>query len=235
MQAFAQKGFQTISYDARGHGESSWASDTHYNLDDLSNDLIEVLQEIKAPPIVVGASMGGLTAINSVGLAGPAIMKALVLVDIVPCINPTGADNILAFLNKHTAGFNSLEQAADIISNYNPHRLRPKNPQGLMKNLRLRTDGKYVWHWDPEFFTKSDLNDVGQMQSKLNMACSAIDFPVMVVRGMHSDIVTDEGVAELHKYIPQLQVYTVQNAGHMITGDRNDIFNAGIEKFISEL
>lgn len=46
-------------------------------------------------------------------------------------------------------GFDNLEQAADAIAGYLPHRKRPKNLDGLKKkNLRFR-DGRWFWHWIP--------------------------------------------------------------------------------------
>lgn len=50
----------------------------------------------------------------------------------------------------HVHGFENLEQAADAIAAYLPHRPRPTNLEGLKKNLRHR-EGRWFWHWDPAF------------------------------------------------------------------------------------
>ena len=50
-------------------------------------------------------------------------------------------------------GFASLEEVADSIAEYLPHRKRPTNFEGLRKNLRMDDDGRYRWHWDPAFVT----------------------------------------------------------------------------------
>src|SRR5699024_1846966 len=120
-------------------------------------------------------------------------------------------------------------------SDYNPHRPRPKNPGGLMKNLRKSTDGRLYWHWDPAFFKNSDLANPARLQNKLNQACLKINFSTLLVRGMKSDVVTEESVEDLRSYISHLEVFEVSKAGHMITGDSNAVFNAGIEEFISHL
>jgi hypothetical protein len=54
----------------------------------------------------------------------------------------------MAFMSERVdVGFATLEEAADFISAYLPHRPRPKDLSGLAKNLRLHPDGRYRWHW----------------------------------------------------------------------------------------
>ena len=61
-----------------------------------------------------------------------------------------------AFMSEHMeSGFGSLEEVADAVAAYNPHRPRPTDLSGLKKNVRQRDDGRWVWHWDPRFMTGS--------------------------------------------------------------------------------
>ena len=53
-------------------------------------------------------------------------------------------------------GFDSLEEVAVAIASYQPHRERPRNLDGLAKNVRLGDDGKYHWHWDPKSRMRGD-------------------------------------------------------------------------------
>ena len=48
-------------------------------------------------------------------------------------------------------GFATVEDAAQAVAEYLPHRPRPKSTEGLKKNLRLSPDGRWRWHWDPRF------------------------------------------------------------------------------------
>jgi hypothetical protein len=48
-------------------------------------------------------------------------------------------------------GFATLEEAAAAIAAYLPHRKQPRSLEGLAKNLRQDSDGRYRWHWDPAF------------------------------------------------------------------------------------
>ena len=82
-------------------------------------------------------------------------------------------------------GFGSLEEVADMVAAYNPHRERTTDVEGLRKNLRER-DGRFYWHWDPRFMDP----DAGMMPTeisdtdRLNAAVErmAVDVPVMLVR-----------------------------------------------------
>jgi hypothetical protein len=74
-----------------------------------------------------------------------------VLVDIAPKIEGSGALRIIEFMQGNADGFASLEEAADAVAAYLPHRERPSDLSGLAKNLRALPDGRLRWHWDPRF------------------------------------------------------------------------------------
>lgn len=73
-------GFDVILPDARGHGGSS-APDTGYRYADLAGDVFGLVQELKLDaPILVGHSMGGMTAALVASRLG-SVAKAVILVD----------------------------------------------------------------------------------------------------------------------------------------------------------
>ena len=121
-------------------------------MDALCADTLAVLDQIGRPVILIGASMGGMTGILAADEAGPETVKKLVLVDVVPRYEKDGSARIRDFMFSHVHGFESLEEAADAVAEYLPHRRKPRSPEGLKKNLRLR-DGRWYWHWDPAFLT----------------------------------------------------------------------------------
>jgi pimeloyl-ACP methyl ester carboxylesterase len=232
MRELAAQGYYVINLDARGHGDSGWAPDGDYSFAAMVQDLACVIGMLASPPALVGASMGGATALTLVGTSPMSAATALVLVDIVPTVNPEGAKKIQAFMSGNVHGFATLEEAADAVSAYNPHRPRPKDVSGLMKNLRRREDGRLYWHWDPALLKQRDRTEPPVIREHMLRAATGIRLPILLVRGGRSDIVTEVGAEELKQHIPQLEVCNVQSAGHMVAGDKNDAFNRAVFEFL---
>lgn len=232
MRALIKAGYRVVNLDARGHGESEWSSERAYTIHDRIKDIHAVVDGTNTPFALVGASMGGLTSIHAAGEGlSPA---AIILVDIVPDMEPKGVERIVSFMNAHHGGFASLEEAADAVAAYYPERPRPKDPSGLMKNLRLRDDGRLYWHWDPVMF---QVEDPSQFREPLQHSTVKLgqrpDVPVLVVRGKLSDIVSDASVASFQQKVPHAQTVDVSDAGHMVAGDKNDAFNAAVVGFLA--
>lgn len=224
-------GYYATAFDARGHGDSDWAPDGNYDLDVLVRDLECVTATLgDRRPVLVGASMGGATSLVALG-EGHVNASALVLVDIVPAAEPAGIARIKAFMTQKPEGFDSLEEVAEAISQYRPHRQRPRNLDGLSKNLRLGDDGKYRWHWDPRFLERS--YDLRQREERLSACARRLTVPTLLVRGGSSDVVSEAGARGFLELCPQAEYLNVQEAGHMVAGDRNDAFGQATIGFLA--
>lgn len=229
--ALIAAGYHVINFDARGHGESDWAGAGGYSLRHSADDLVAVIDGVSGPFALVGASLGGATALR--GLADGMNPAAVVLVDIVPNPDPRGVMRIRAFMQGKPEGFESLDEVADAIMAYNPHRSRPRNLEGLKRNLRQRTDGRYHWHWDPAFLGRDIDVELVELAETIEGARRAQDVPVLLIRGLSSDVVNEAGSVILNEALPRLEFFDVAGAGHMVAGDRNDIFNAGMLHFLA--
>jgi pimeloyl-ACP methyl ester carboxylesterase len=232
MRQLVARGYHVINLDARGHGESDWSPNSNYSMDLMAEDLRGVIRTLSVRPAIVGASMGGIAGLNAVGESSESLATALVLVDVVPRVTPAGAAKIVGFMKAHPDGFATLEEAAKAVAAYNPHRPPPDNASGLMKNLRLRSDGRLYWHWDPKLLTNPYRLEPPQFAARLLASARGVKIPTLLVRGLQSDIVSDAGIQELRENLPQLELFDVSGAGHMVAGDRNDIFNAGVVRFL---
>lgn len=225
-------GYHAVALDARGHGDSSWAPDGEYGQDIMVQDLRRVVEQLGTRPVLVGASMGGGVSLVSIG-EDHIDCTALVLVDIGPKIEPEGSKKIQAFMDQAPDGFESLEQVAEAIANYQPHRQRPRNLDGLAKNVRLGDDGRYHWHWDPRF--RRNRRDLKAREERL-LACSRnLDLPTLLVRGGLSDVLSEEGAAEFLELCPHAEYVNVTGAAHMVAGDRNDIFATSVIEFLQRV
>lgn len=225
-------GCHVASLDARGHGDSDWAPDGDYGLDALIDDLAAWQQRLASLPVLVGASLGGMTALTAVG-EGALRARALILVDITPRIDARGVQHITSFMAEHLDGFASVQEAVDAVVRYNPNRQRPPSADGLMRNLRLR-NGRYFWHWDPRVLNQGE-GQLEALQSRLEAAARRVTVPTLMVRGAQSDVVGDAEEAHFRTLVPHAQCVTVGGAGHMVAGDRNDAFNQHILDFIRRL
>jgi len=230
-QVLADQGFHVIALDARGHGDSDRAPNAEYTVDALSRDVLAVLDQIGRPVVLIGASMGGLTSILVSQLAGPQKVSKLVLVDVVPRVEQKGAARIHDFMVSHVHGFETLEQAADAISEYLPHRRRPRNLDGLKKNLRHR-NGRWFWHWDPAFL-KPINDDPFVRAEELEQAAIDLTIPILLIRGKLSDVVSPEGVQEFLAKVPAAEFVELSDAGHTAAGDDNDAFSAAVVSFVT--
>ena len=223
-------GYHAVACDARGHGDSEWAGEGNYGADKMVEDLVSVSNALDSDnPILVGASMGGGTSLIAVGEKNLKA-KALVMVDMAPRIEPEGQKKIQEFMNQKPDGFDSLEEVAEAISNYQPHRKRPRKLDGLAKNVRLAPNGKYVWHWDPaRRFNRPGAPDYRQ---RLHDAADNLKLPVLLVRGGLSDVLSEEGAQDFLKQCTHAEYVNVSNAAHMVAGDRNDIFAESVIEFL---
>ncbi len=228
----AEQGWYGVSLDLRGHGESGWSTQGNYQLHHYVADLYRVRERFEAPPVLVGASLGGITALVGAGEAGPDFCSAVVLVDIAPRVEPEGVARIRTFMRANPHGFASVEEAADAVAAYRRHRERPKDISGLKKNLRLREDGRYYWHWDPRMLGVERRPDPESL-ARMKNAAAALTMPTLLVRGEKSDVVSEKGVEEFLKLVPQGEYIDVSGAGHMVAGDRNDIFGDAVVAFLS--
>ena len=240
-RVLAERGWHVFRVDLRGHGESDWPDDGDYGPEAFAGDVYEISRSFPAPPVLVGASLGGIASMVAIGTHDEPVARALVLVDVAPKIEQDGAMRIGAFMSEHLEdGFASLDEVADAVAAYNPHRPRPTDLSGLKKNVRQRADGRWVWHWDPRFMkgklgsrdeTRASLVHEGRLQD----AARNITVPTLLVRGRVSDLLSEEGAQDLLRLVPHAEYVDVDGAGHMVAGDKNDLFNDAIVTFLDKL
>ena len=240
LDVLGQEGWRAYSVDLRGHGDSEWSPEGDYTLDGFLTDVQAIARSLDDQPVLVGASLGGIASLAAIGESPEPIARALVLVDVAPNIDRGGADRIGEFMMAHIDGFDSLDEVADAVAAYNPHRPRPTNLSGLKKNVRQREDGRWFWHWDPAFmvgrFGSADETRTSVIQpERLERAAKTLTIPTLLVRGRMSDLLTDDGSKEFLELVPHAGFVEVGGAGHMVAGDRNDLFNDAIVGFLRDL
>lgn len=232
-ESLAVAGWRGLALDGRGHGDSDWAEDGHYEMEHFVDDLIEVTRAEVRPPVLIGASMGGLLGLLAQGEANAPLFRALVLVDVTPRWESQGVERILDFMAKHPEGYASLDDAADAIARYLPHRER-KDPQRLTTQLRRHADGRWRWHWDPRLLARV-ARDAERYIPRLLAAAARVDIPLLLLSGGRSDVVSSHTIDEFLRLAPHARHVRIEDATHMVVGDRNEAFTQAIREYLESL
>ena len=232
LDAASARGLHAITVDLRGHGDSDWAPDGDYRIDAHVGDIRAIVATLPDAPVLVGASLGGLASLLTVGESPAPIARGLVLVDVVPQIEMEGAQEIRGFMTGNPDGFATVEDAADAVATHLPHRKRPSDPTGLMKNLRRHADGRLYWHWDPAMLEDIKGLDPADREARFTRAATRVRAPTLLIRGGMSRIVSMDGVAAFQSAIPHSEFINIEQADHMVAGDANDAFNAPLLDFL---
>ena len=238
--ALADAGCRCVTFDTRGHGESDrvggGADSGHgYHMDQFADDLLRLAAAQPQPPILVGASMGGLLGIVLAGEVRPTPFRALVLVDITPRWETAGVERILAFMQAHPDGFANYADAAEQIAAYLPQRRERKSEQQLRPLLREGDDGRLRWHWDPALLAGDLVQESERYQPRLQAAAANIDVPVLLLSGARSDVVSRATADEFLQLVPHAQHVELPHATHMLAGDANDAFTREVVRFVQNL
>ncbi len=241
--SLAAQGRVAYTLDQRGHGDSGWVADGDYRHVAFAADLVcvadEITRRLGSKPFAVGASFGALIVLLAHGTAmrerHEALFRALVVVDMSLRTNEKGADEIRAFMRANaTQGFASIDEAADTVAAYTPHRPRPKSTRGLQKNLRLSPDGRWRWHWDPRFIDGPMWidSDRAAVDADLIATATSLAVPSLLVRGASSELVQEEHAREFLTLAKGSEYVDVAGARHMVVGDANDQFSTSLSGFL---
>jgi pimeloyl-ACP methyl ester carboxylesterase len=234
-RSLAEAGWLAVTVDQRGHGESTHPRPPAYALEDFAEDVRTLIKTFgERPPVVIGASLGGIAALLAIAEAPKARVASLILVDVAHRFRPRGGGRIVSFMEARPEGFATLADAADAVAAYLPHRVRPRDMTGLRHNLRRNDEGRWVWHWDPEVLAQARtiVEDPARVTARLSAAAESMRDPCLLVRGADSDVVTVEIAREFAELAPVCSVVEVPSAGHMVAGDNNDAFTAVIRGWL---
>ncbi|MFC0842728.1 alpha/beta fold hydrolase [Streptomyces noboritoensis] len=228
----AALGWRVIAPDLRGHGASGWSAGGDYDLGQFADDIRALVAELGEQPVLVGASLGGLSSLLAAGEAPRAAIRALVLVDVAHRPDPRGVRRIIEFMRHWPDGFAGVGEAAAAVSAYLPHRPPPDDPEGIRKNLRRHGD-RWVWHWDPRLLDSFEGRmDPPGMAERLLAAARHTEVPILLVRGGISDVVREDIAEEFCDRVSNARRVDVADAGHMVAGDRNEHFIDAIVPFL---
>jgi len=211
-------GEPALAVDLPGHGHSAWREDGDYSPRNNAESLLPMLRE-HAPTaeLVVGMSLGGLTAVRVAALA-PDLVDELVLIDVTPSAlqrhsEMTREQQGTVALMHGEREFPSFRAMLDLTIAAAPHREPKALRRGVFHNSRRLDNDNWTWRYDairvfPDFAGLWDDVD-------------ALAAPVTLIRGGSSGFVSDEDAAELGRRARHFRgVHVVDNSGHSVQSDQ---------------
>jgi esterase len=211
-------GEPALAVDLPGHGHSAWRDDGDYSPQRNAAELAPVLRE-HAPDadLVVGMSLGGLTAIGLAATA-PELVTELLLVDVTPSALQRHAEltadqrGTVALMHGER-DFPSFAAMLELTTAAAPHRDPKSLRRGVFHNSRRLDDGRWTWRYDA-IRTVPDFTGLWE-------AVDALSAPVTLVRGGTSGFVTDDDADELARRAKHFRgMHVVENSGHSVQSDQ---------------
>lgn len=209
--------FDVVMPDARGHGKSS-APLHGYRYDDHASDTLGLIRGLGlAAPILLGHSMGGMTAAVVASQIGD-VIRGVILVDptfLSPQRQREVCDSDAAEQHRRLLSLNRDDVLAEARARH-PH--RSSEIVELLAEARLQT-------------RLSAFGVLTPPNPEYHQLLSTIRVPILLVIG-DAPIVSFETARELQKLSPRVRIEQIQNAGHGVPYDQPERFEAVIRSFL---
>jgi pimeloyl-ACP methyl ester carboxylesterase len=217
-----------LALDLRGHGDSEWVRPPAYSPLNYADDLARFVDQMKFDrPVVIGHSMGGLSALAFLATY-PSRARSAVAIDIPVTSTPRRNRYLQRLKSLPTVIYPDLETAKARF------RLMPDEggipPELLAEiaeaSLKRTVDGRYTMKFDRETFFGSDGLNVPA-------AICAVQVPLLLIRAEMSRIMSAEAAANATASNPLAHLVTIPQVHHHVLLERPDLLAHAIRDFVS--
>jgi pimeloyl-ACP methyl ester carboxylesterase len=213
-----EKDYDVIMPDARGHGNSG-VPDRGYRYGNLAADVMSFIDVLGlATPVVVGHSMGGMTA-AMVANQSPKRLRGLILVD-PPFLTPERQREVFEsdVANQHRRILSRPRQdlLADMLGR---HSSRSREIIELLVQARFQTS----------MHTFEVLTPPNPDYMQL---INTLDVPSLLVIGDTGSVVSPKMAAELAGLNHRLKVVQIKEAGHGVPYDQPERLSVVVQTFL---
>ncbi len=213
----ARANWRVVSLDYRGRGGSDWDPDwRHYDFPTEFADILAVLEGLGiSSAIFVGLSRGGLHALTLSG-ARAGLVKAMVLNDVGPQLNPAGLLRIKGYLGQLPLLRNIDEAVAyykQILGPFYPA-VPDEHWRFFAQNSLNATPERLRLSYDPQLARTLESFDPEAPLPDFWPQFVAVNAPILALRGEFSDVLTPEVHAEMAARNPLCQTFVASGQGH---------------------
>ncbi|GIG63289.1 hypothetical protein Lfu02_76610 [Longispora fulva] len=207
-----------LALDSRGHGD---APPGPYDTDTRVEDVVRVLEDV-GPAVLVGHSMGGMTAWQVAGRR-PDLVRGIVVID-MSALGKARTAGWRAYFDSWPESFGSRDEVAAFFG-------REYAGQGrFFAEIMDERDGRFVPHFDPAQL----LELVDSWQRDMRAELDSVKCPALVVRGELSSSSREELTA-MGERLPLGSFAEVPGAGHVVHYDQPAAFRAAAEPFVAAI
>ena len=225
--------YRCFALDQRGHGDSEWSPVVDYAADTQRKDIEGFIASLQLrDPVLIGQSMGGLNSI-AYAIEHSREIKGLVIVDVGPEINPSGAQRIREFAS--TPELDSPDEFLARAVKFNPLRDPAVLKRSLFYNLRQTPAGKWVLKHDQRRASEEAARIAAARRERIAREIGKIACPTLILRGALSEVLTDDGAEKFARSLPNGRWVRIENAGHNIQGDNPRGLLDALNPFLREI
>ncbi len=242
-QAFRDE-YHVIAPDLRGHGDSQWLLGGGYNQIDYVYDVAQLMHQRQHGPVtIIGHSLGGSISLLYAGLY-PDTVKRLVSIEgtgpppafVAERINQPAAKRLHTWIEelRGIAGrvprrYKSLEDAYERMQTENPHLTEAQARHLTIHGSNQNEDGTYSWKFDNYIRA---FPPIGLGEKEVQELYGRITCPTLLFHGKESwaSNPQEDGRSQ---HFQNVQVASIQGAGHWLHHDRLDEFLAITRNFLA--
>jgi pimeloyl-ACP methyl ester carboxylesterase len=219
--------YQVYALDLRGHGDSEHCSPPAYRMDEYVRDLAVFIRDMALTSVtLVGHSLGAMIA-TAYAAAAPKRVQSLVVVDSALKITPAGA-RYMARLQRFPQPI--YRNRDDALRRF---RLLPTHTtanDSILRHiaahgLRRLADGRWTLKFDREAMAQNGALDLTPQLQQLRC-------PILFVRGTHSTVLTQAGLAALLRAARHAQAVEIPDAHHHVMLDNPTAFERTVRSFL---
>src|SRR5215471_3989882 len=221
--------YRVLALDQRGHGETAWAPDGAYGTDEMVEDLKAFVRAMRLNRFtLLGLSMGGAVAMHYAG-GRPPELAALVIVDIGPAIETSGAQRIQTGVRANDV-FASRDEAFAVARAANARPPEAHHRHRVDHSLMRTEDGRWTYRYD-----RAMRRGGGRPPRDPEAGWRALAHTkasTLVIRGELSDILSPAMAEKMIETIPNARLALVKGSGHSVPLDAPDGFLAAARAFL---